>query len=158
MSKIASALISLSLIATATICSAASNAYACSCGDKPSLEKSVSDSSVVFLGRAQSVRQNPLRPSQKEVTFGITKLFKDDTRLLANNGVTIYTALEESLCGYSFSPNQDYLVFATGNIARLTSSLCSRNGLLEAVKGDVLELEKQQDQAASSSSEDPSKD
>ena len=131
---------------------AGSTAYACSCAETPALDKAVDDSTVVFLGRVTLATTNPLRPNQREVRFNLSKLFKDETGMLTRNEVVIYTAEDQSLCGYTFVQNQDYLVFATGNAAKLSTSLCSRTRIFEAAQVDVDELTKRVSTSAGSGS------
>ena len=126
-------------------------AWACSCAEIPALDKAIDDSTVVFLGQVIQTSNNPLRPGQREVKFSLKKLYKDDTGMLTRNEAILYTAEDSSLCGYTFVHNQDYLVFATGNAAKLSTSLCSRTQIFEAAQADVDELTKRVSASASSS-------
>ncbi len=125
---------------------------ACSCADKPSLEQSYDQSSAVFLGKVQSIAASRLRTDQNEVKVLVIKVFKDDVGLspkasalpdeAATSTAIVFTSQQESLCGYPFAVGQDYIIFARGNLARISVSLCSRTVLLDGATAEMAELEK----------------
>ncbi|MCC6219612.1 MAG: hypothetical protein IT291_00040 [Deltaproteobacteria bacterium] len=118
-------------------------ALACSCTEPASIEQAFNEASLVFLGRVKKIRENPLRKGQREVTFAITTLFKDDTETEQKlEQVLIYTPMDEAMCGVNFAIEFDYLVFANGTPAHYKTNLCMNNKAIDIATDDVKELEK----------------
>lgn len=117
-------------------------AYACSCGPQVELLAARETSSLVFVGHVLKVVPSVLKPGQNEVHLKIEKFFKlEDDGRAKKDMVVIYTPVEESLCGFHFIRERDYLVFATGTPAQYKTDLCTRTKLLEDVLLDVEQLE-----------------
>ncbi len=131
------ALTALILLSIVFLLSAPSAALACSCSEKPSLEDSLKNSSLIFVGRVLDQRETAFKPNHTEVRFTVFKKFKGFEEIPKSaEYVVVYTPREESLCGYSFSNGFEYLVFATGSPAFLKVNLCSRTDVLENAQLD----------------------
>ncbi|MHB8511174.1 MAG: hypothetical protein ACYDCC_03240 [Actinomycetota bacterium] len=92
------------------IASAPMRAFACSC-TTASFRVHLDASSVAFVGTASSTVANA-------ATFDVEKVFKGDV----GRSVSIAT---EGPCAVAFAPGTRYVVFARGDAASLTTTLCS---------------------------------
>ena len=112
-------------------------ALACSCAEKPTLEQTVKDSTLIFVGRVLEQRETAHKPDYTEIRFTVLKKFKGFEEVPKSaDYVVIYTPNQESLCGYAFSNGFEYLVFASGKPAFLKVDLCSRTDVLENAQLD----------------------
>src|SRR5689334_19206597 len=116
-------------------------ASACSCAES-SLTERLAHASAVFTGQVISLRQNPrTRGSSLRLGKGLVRLpgvtsVKYRFRVLRSwknaqgKTVEVWSTTEGSMCGYSFEPSQQYLVFALrGRDGRLWTGLCAGNEL-----------------------------
>lgn len=110
----------------------------CSCETKSNVEKAFQESSTVFVGRVEQIIESPLRPEMYEVKFVLLTNYKgDDTE---GRFRVVYTPLTEALCGYAFTPGQEYVVYATGNPAYYKTNSCTRTAILDLTRDDLGKL------------------
>ena len=112
------------------------SASACSCGEKQDIRAALADSTMVFVGRVEELKENPLKPGLQEVKLAVLRKFKGFEEV-QTRFVYVYTPKEAALCGFKFSGGMDYLVFASGTPAHFKTSICSRTGLLDDSQRDV---------------------
>ncbi len=130
-------LVLVSLLLASFFFIAPSAALACSCGEKASVEESLKDSSLVFVGRVLDQRETAFKPNHTEVRFTVFKKYKGFEEMPKSaEYVVVYSPREESTCGYKFNNGFEYLVFATGSPAFLKVDLCSRTDVLESAQLD----------------------
>jgi len=117
------------------------SAFACSCAGIPEIKEAYSKAAAIFVGRVKKIGNNPLRPSFKEIRFELIRKVKglDD---FENNHVTVYTGINSAMCGYEFSENSEYLVYASGSPARLSTNICTRNNFFDLARTEIQELSK----------------
>lgn len=117
---------------------AASN---CTCPNKPPLEQSYDQAALVFVGRVQEKRTNPLKKGDVEVKFLVTRKMKGFDEVQSKT-VLVYTPKENPVgkigdCAFEFAENGEYVVFANGSPAYFKTSACTRTELLENALMDV---------------------
>jgi hypothetical protein len=101
--------------------------HACSCAESPSANAELQSHTAVFSGKVLSVKEpskllNWSSADPIKVTFEVYRVWKGEV----GNKVSIQTAMHEASCGFDFDENQEYLVYAHGDMADLKASLCSR--------------------------------
>ncbi|OVE79984.1 hypothetical protein BVY02_01690, partial [bacterium J17] len=111
-------------------------AIACSCGEKQDIRTALGNSTMVFVGRVEELRENPLKPGLKEIKLAVLRKFKGFEEV-QTRFVYVYTPNESALCGFNFSGGMDYLVFASGTPAHFKTNICSRTRLLDDAQRDV---------------------
>lgn len=97
-------------------------AKACSCGQRPSVEKSLEIADAVFFGRVYSFSLHP--DSHRTALIEVKKSFKggfEERQMVAVN-----TAIEGSLCGFDFVAGQYYIVYASQNRRVYHTDICTR--------------------------------
>lgn len=146
------------------ILAVAIDSQACSCLPNMALSEAVDQASAVFLGKVESVKASQLRPDQNEVKVIVSRVFKDDIGMVppttssvrpdevVASTVTVFTSQQESFCGFPFTVGLDYIIFARGNLARLSVSLCSRTTILDGSADVITQLEQLNSGSPSSSS------
>ncbi len=120
----------------------ADTSNACSCVEKPSVEKDFSQKTAVFSGKVIKIVNASSRISQsswdsKAVLFQVDTVWKGDLP----SQVLIYTAISEPSCGYPFEINKEYIVYAGGEVEHLTTTICDRTDLLSNATEDINKLE-----------------
>ena len=113
----------------------------CTCPAPPSLEKAFDAATLVFVGRVEDKRINPLKKGDYEIKFQVSRKLKGFEDLPTSN-VLVYTAKEIAPgkigdCPFNFIVNGEYLVYATGAPAYLKTSSCARTALLDKSLMDV---------------------
>lgn len=107
--------------------SAPTVSYACSCVEPGPVEGELELSSVVFSGKViemKDVNKNNLSQSSVDpiaIVFEVDESWKG----LNQTQVLVYTARDSASCGYEFTLNEDYLVFAQETDGELRVGLCS---------------------------------
>lgn len=102
----------------------AGEAFACSClmDTKTPVRKQVKNSfqgaTAVFYGEVLEVD----RASGVKVRFRVERSWKGPLE----NEAIVYTMADSAMCGYNFETGRKYLVYASGETAGLSVSLCSR--------------------------------
>lgn len=113
---------------------------ACSCISPASPQESLEQSTAVFAGEVIDIDI----PSGKvmsssdpvTVTFDVSKTWKGPDY----NTLVLTTSRDEASCGYSFTQNKEYIVYAYGDDNNLSTSICNRTKLLANAQNDVQEL------------------
>ena len=136
------------------ICLASQVAEACKCNPPLAqpLEEQVAaardGASYVFVARVLSTRELGGRPPRAAATLKVLERFKGLGENL--DSITV-TTLPDALCGYTFKPEEEYLVYAYGtkesgnsNAAKLqiVASVCSRTAPLSRASKDLTYLRK----------------
>lgn len=122
-------------------------AFACSCMMPSSVKEQLETSEAVFAGHITSIvdvnkgkeiisTADPLR-----VTFEVSKAWKGNV----SEEITIKTARAEASCGYEFSAEREYLVYAYGDEGNLYAGLCTLTKPLSGASDDMKELDKLRD-------------
>ena len=105
---------------------AAETSLACSCiaptgKIKTQVTNAYKDSAAILRARSSLWRRH-----RTEIT-GIVKLTVQTTwKGTGTSEITIKTALDSAMCGYSFEDGKEYLVYAHGTAADLNVGNCSR--------------------------------
>lgn len=116
--------------------------YACSCAEPGSASEELERSSAVFSGeviRFLDKNTNYLMQSSADpiaVLFEVEETWKGVTQ----SQVIVYTVRDETSCGYQFSLNTKYLVYANESDGLLKTSYCSKTTPLTLAVDDMEEL------------------
>jgi len=118
----------------------ASDVFACSCfqpEDVP-IEKQVKDaytkSTLVFVGEVVEIIK---KPDVYSVRFKVEKTWNKNFQ----KEITVSTAKQSNLCGYSFRVGKKYLVYANGENNNLSTNICTRTASVVSNK-DIAFLNK----------------
>lgn len=120
----------------------------CKCGKVKTTDEVFNSSEVVLLGQVVSVNKaNALHEGYQVAKISITTPYKGVEILPATEYVTVFSKLDN--CGVNFVALSDYLVFAKGNPAFLTTSVCQLTDVQEKsrerqVRVDALSRERGQ--------------
>jgi len=114
------------------------SALACSCMMPESVQQSVDDSSAVFLGTVEKISKT--NQWETSVTINVQEEWKGDVSVGAD--VTVVTANDSAACGYQFTEDAEYLVYAHRNetTGKLGVSLCSSTKTKAEAKDDLAVL------------------
>src|SRR5688572_4549078 len=99
-------------------------AAACTCMPPRPPAESFPDATAVFYGRVLGVQSVPPGSAivNVEVRFRVEESWKGPSGPV----LVVRTGRDSAMCGYSFRPDTDYLVYAHGDADRLSTTLCSR--------------------------------
>ena len=115
-------------------------ARACSCVQMSPAD-ALAASVAVFEAKVTAIAPGPAPPAFQarslRVTLRVTRGWKG---LDQEEVLTVHTAGNGALCGYAFEVGQSYLVYAHGELADLTVSLCSRTRPMADAEQDLKEL------------------
>jgi len=120
-------------------------ATACSCAPPPDPGAALEAADAVFAGRVVGLTLVPrlcgepissFATEDIAVTVAISAVWKGEPA----EQVTIYTAFTCCVCGYPFELGETYLIYATQQGDRLTTTICSRTRPLEKAKDDLAAL------------------
>lgn len=113
-------------------------ARACTCIVPGTPRDELAQSSAVFTGTVSSIRPALLPlDTGKTVTFDVDQTWKGVT----DKKMTVATAKDSAECGFPFTADQQYLVYARNEGGqRLSASLCSRTKELARAQTDLDEL------------------
>jgi len=115
---------------------------ACSCVPVGTVQEELDRSSDVFSGKVISIvdpsKNKKIRSSADlvEVTIEVIQSWKGSKE----SEVVVYTEISSASCGFEFSLNEEYLVYANEVDGQLRVSLCSRTAQLTAATEDQNEL------------------
>ncbi|KOO52009.1 hypothetical protein [Viridibacillus arvi] len=120
--------------------------YACSCSQPDPPKEALKGSSAVFSGKVIDTvdrnKNNVIQSSADPITilFDVDKSWKgvDQTQVI------VYTERSSASCGYGFSLNEKYLVYAYEENGELRVNACSRTAPLSGAKEDIQALGKGQ--------------
>jgi hypothetical protein len=112
--------------------------HACSCAESPSANAELQSHTAVFSGRVLSVKEpsrllNWSSADPVKVTFEVYRVWKGDV----GKKVSVQTAMSGASCGFDFVENQEYLVYAYGDMADLKAGLCSRTQAFLTSSNDI---------------------
>jgi hypothetical protein len=96
---------------------------------------------AVFSGKVIAVKKPFVIRSSADpvkVTFEVYQVWKGDV----GKKVSLHTGMSGASCGFDFIENQEYLVYANGEMANLKASLCSRTQVFQTASEDVVALGK----------------
>lgn len=118
--------------------------YACSCSQPDPPKEALEGSSAVFSGKVIDIvdrnKNNEIQSSADPIAilFDVDKSWKgvDQTQ------ITVYTERSSASCGYGFSLNEKYLVYAYKDDGELRVNACSRTAPLSGAKEDIQALGK----------------
>ncbi|QGQ98948.1 hypothetical protein EHS13_30755 [Paenibacillus psychroresistens] len=101
--------------------------YACSCAETGSTQAELQKQTAVFSGKVTAVSKpfkvlNQTDEESVKVAFEVYRVWKGEI----GKKVAISTGVYSASCGFTFEKNQEYLVFANGDISNLEASLCSK--------------------------------
>lgn len=120
----------------------ATTSYACSCVEPNSVKDEVQRSSAVFSGEVIDIVDKNKSASLQSSDDPIAVLFEVDESWKGVNQtqVVVYTERSEASCGYEFSLNNEYLVYAQEIDGTIKASYCSKTSLLTLADQDLIEL------------------
>jgi hypothetical protein len=138
MKKYLYILLALALLMLAS----AEKSFACSCPVpieplKKQVQSAFSSADTVFSGEVIEIKESPTDKYSLLVKFKVAKSWKGESK----NEITITTAKENAMCGYSFETGKTYLVYANGQNEDLFTTNCSRTATFSK-RGDVKYLDK----------------
>jgi hypothetical protein len=123
---------------------------ACSCAPPADPQTALEQADIVFAGRVVGLQIVPAAGDEATsdpaiedliVTFSVTAIWKwpDEINLPDIDMVRLdlRTAYTCCVCGYPFALGDTYLVYATGDIDALSTSICTRTARLEDAQEDV---------------------
>lgn len=116
--------------------------YACSCVEPGPVQDELERSSVVFSGTVidmLDVNKNKSIQSSADpiaVQFEVEEAWKG----LGQTQIIVYTERDSASCGYEFTLNKKYLVYAQEIEGELKAGLCSRTTPLSSAEMDLDEL------------------
>jgi hypothetical protein len=124
--------------ALAVLTCSASPAFSCTCAPKASVEKALSLSDAVFVGRllarhdARFEVLPGLSSSGFSFMFEVEKLFKG----ALSSEVAVLTGNGRGDCGYRFEVGEKYLVYAYGD-KELRTNICTRTTKISTADADL---------------------
>ncbi|WP_284638849.1 hypothetical protein [Paenibacillus silviterrae] len=115
--------------------------YACSCAMPLSVKESLESSDAVFVGKAVKIAGSGkwfIRSSADPVavTFEVSQVWKGEPQA----SQTVYTAASSASCGFTFSENTEYVVYARKGEDGLQTTICDRTKALMAAAEDMAQL------------------
>lgn len=126
----------LTILCSASLLVKTEPAYACSCIRPGPINESVAQATAVFAGRVIDIESIDNR--RIEVDFDVETVWKGSNI----STISIYTAPNSAMCGYSFEEGRSYLVYAHQRQGTLQVSQCSRTNLLSQADEDLAILNK----------------
>jgi hypothetical protein len=130
----------LAAAAVLPLLATAPSAEACSCTPPGSPRAELEHADAVFTGRVVAVEAEDEESGFRRlaVRFALDAAWKG---VPAGDEVTVKTAEQSAACGYSFEPEEEYLVYAYASDAGgLTTGLCTRNAPLSQADEDLAAL------------------
>jgi hypothetical protein len=120
----------LSLIAISQIYSQ----NACSCPNSAfTLQQHYNNATYIFTGRVQNITTTN---THHDILFRVNTMWKGRQ----GTSIRVRTPLTAAACGFSFTKNLDYIVFAYSSNNALYTTLCTRTRLLDTACEDLLFL------------------
>ncbi|KGR90458.1 hypothetical protein CD30_11645 [Ureibacillus massiliensis 4400831 = CIP 108448 = CCUG 49529] len=120
----------------------ATEAYACSCAAPGSPTEELNMSTAVFSGKVIKI-VDPNKDAEIQSSADLLEVqlkVKETWKGVDETIVTLYTARESASCGFNFTLNEEYLVYANKSDGALHVNLCSRTAPLIAATSDLEEL------------------
>lgn len=119
-------------------------AFACSCLANESVENQYQAANAILVGTVVGKRKSPIKPGYLEVIVDVKKWYKiedPDSPIAQSQKITIFTPSDEALCGISFQPKIEYLIYLQGSPAFLQATLCAGTKNLDLGMKDLPTLE-----------------
>jgi len=112
-------------------------ASACSCVPPSPVNDSLQQADAVFLGRVTDIDRPLLKQNSLESVR--VRFAPDEYWKLASPQarIDVYTGQGGGDCGFTFTPDETYLVYANESAGRLTTSICSRTALAATAQTDL---------------------
>lgn len=118
------------------------SSYACSCVQPESAQKELSARDFVFSGKVKKIidqNENSIIKSSADllkIHFEVNETWKgiDETEVI------VFTERDSASCGFSFTTNEDYLVYANKEEGKKKVNICSRTSPLVNASADIHEL------------------
>ncbi|WP_313894375.1 hypothetical protein [Psychrobacillus sp.] len=113
--------------------------YACSCIAPPSAQEELASSSAVFTGKVIDMldvnKHNLTQSSADPIAF----LFEVDEawKGVTQSQVVVSTERDSASCGFPFTVNNEYLVYAQEIDGELKGTICSRTTDLASAVADI---------------------
>ena len=111
---------------------------ACKCST-PDTKTAFNNSSLVLIGRIVKTAPSIYKKGYSEINILPTAVFKGSEEV-RDKDIIIYTKLSPEECGAQLIPGLDYIIYASGVPAFLTTTSCSRNTLLDSAKDEIVKL------------------
>ncbi|MBS4200567.1 hypothetical protein KHA93_13090 [Bacillus sp. FJAT-49732] len=140
--KILHSFISIAVITFLFFAVSPTKGFACSCIPLGTVQDGVDGSSAVFSGKVVEIvdpnQNNKVQSSVDlvEVKFEVDQSWKGSKQ----SELIVYTERDSASCGFNFSLNEKYLVYANEVDGKLRVNLCSRTAELAAATEDVNKL------------------
>jgi hypothetical protein len=117
----------ISLTLTVFLLASAETSFACSCPRsleplKKQVRQAFKDSAAIFSGEVIEISDSPTEENSLLVKFKVANSWKGEL----TSEVSITTAKNSAMCGYSFEVGKKYLVYANGLKDSLLVTNCSR--------------------------------
>lgn len=121
---------------------APSSAMACSCmvtDDPPAkqVQNAYGEATAVLAGEVISVTDSADDSYSRKVTIKVAKSWKGGSA----KEITITTGKDSAMCGFNFEVGTSYLIYAHGDAAKLSTTICTRTAEFKA-DGDAKHLDK----------------
>lgn len=116
--------------------------YACSCDKPGSAQEGLERSAAVFSGEVIGILDKNKNGFIQSSADSIAVLFEveESWKGVTQSQVLVYTERDEASCGYQFSLNTKYLVYAYELDGSLKTSYCSKTTPLTLAVDDIDEL------------------
>jgi hypothetical protein len=122
-------------VAVAALLAAPTPADACSCVQPPPPLTALEQASAVFEARVARIETDAAR-LRTTAHLIVIRQWKGDLP----EDVSVTTASQGSLCGFTFTPDQRVLLYADGEPTEMSVSLCSRSRPMEQAGEDLAAL------------------
>ena len=118
--------------------------YACDCSKPDNVTEEVDRHTAVFSGKVIEIVDKNAGSQMQSSADPIAVLFEveESWKGINQTQVIVYTERSSASCGYEFSLNNSYLVYAQDIDGDLKVSNCSRTTLLSFADEDIAELGK----------------
>jgi hypothetical protein len=108
---------------------------ACSCPPDPPPREAVKRSAVAFQGTVVAIGVD-WEGRKQHIGFRVTRVFKGPL----SESFRVTTNFDEATCGYTFSRDREYVVFAVSSPTGLSTFLCDGNLPIERATSIKVEL------------------
>ena len=116
--------------------------HACSCFETGTVSEELARSAAVFSGEVVDMLDKNKGNLTQSSGDPIAVLFEveESWKGINQTQVIVYTARDSTSCGYEFSLNNKYLVYAHESNGELKADICTRTTLLSSAEQDIAEL------------------
>ena len=110
-------------------------AQACSCVPPPPPKAALGAATAVFEGKVAHLDDDPAN-HRSTATLEVSRVWKG----AVSATVKVTTLDAGAMCGFGFAVGESYVVYAEGEAAGLSTSMCSRSSLSSKAKDDLKAL------------------